>query len=161
MTEIRLDLPPSLDEKRFARYIHRAARPIEWNPARLIIMSSMLAFDAGKNGGYMDGRTVLASLQDFPVLNANACDFLLQHPEELPKEDWLKIGSRNLCFLGTKYQQHKSDSDEWFVPCITTFRNELIKSDVMVNAPCWDRTILIAGYVGLEVYPTNLNSLCT
>ncbi len=75
---------------------HKKGGQFAWDSAQVT-----LHLEAGQQGGNaMKGTDLQKALEDKPVLNANALDFLLAHPELIP-ESWK---DKYVFFWGTVYR---------------------------------------------------------
>jgi hypothetical protein len=67
-------------------------------------MTKLFLSDGQKGGEYMVGNELRKELKSKPVLNANALDFFLKHPEFIP-EEWKSMA---IFFWGTIYRHSNS-----------------------------------------------------
>jgi hypothetical protein len=75
---------------------HTKGGSLEWDPARVALYLS----ERQQGGGYLKGNELREELRSERVLNANALDYLLAHPELIP-EKWR---GQFVCFWGTIYR---------------------------------------------------------
>lgn len=80
---------------------HRKHGQLEWDPKNIQLWLA----EGQKSGKHVEGNKLRKELEDQPVLNANALDYLLAHPELIP-ESWK---DKSIFFWGTIYRCSDGD----------------------------------------------------
>lgn len=97
---IDTDAPPKIPYSGWTVESHKGAGKVEWNPKKFQLCLS----DKQRKGEYVKGFDLQEELESQTPMNANVLDFLLEHPELIPK-DWKR---KYVTFFGTVYR-HSGD----------------------------------------------------
>ncbi len=103
---VDLDIDPYCPET-FAVVEHKKNGQLIWDKEKV----KLYTYERPKNAYWLtiNGNLIRYKLESQPVMNANVLDFLLRHPELIPKE-WKDLG---VYFWGTIYSKKGTDRKDY------------------------------------------------